>query len=259
MHSISARRAAVTGHQSDIAWQLRAAWLALDPPTDMTDELGQNVFDKIIGGLVIIAAGGAGDHVAGREFRWASRATSVDELDRLAEVCRIGAALRTAIAGLHKPAIVALADRHILRGQLMGYAATSDALVAEIEQAKKQLPTDQAEPHAQPDGRPRKMRAQVVAGLVIAGYRELFGDEAQRAVGGAGLPALVAAIFKIMRIKAQPKAAIVAAARRWPRSGPGWRSRLRLADPRSKTPQGQTCYSPKGRRVLYRSDKVDFV
>jgi hypothetical protein len=66
-------------------------------------------------------------------------------------------------------------------------------------------------PHAQPGGKPRNMRAQVVAGLVIAGYRELFGNEAPRSAGGKGLPALIDATFKIMGIKAHPKPAILAA------------------------------------------------
>lgn len=194
---------------SDIAAQLRAAWLALDPPVDRVDELGQNVLDRIVKDLVIIAAGGAGDPAVGRQFRVVSHAASLAELDRLAEILGIFPALTAALAGLHKPAILALADEGILRQHLHRIAAASVAWAAAIERAKQRLPADdQKKPH---EGAPRKVRAQLVAGLISSGYRELFGSEAPRAVGGDGVPALVRTIFQIMRIKADPKRATIAA------------------------------------------------
>jgi hypothetical protein len=118
-------------------------------------------------------------------------------------------ALDHAVAMLHQPAIVALADQDIIVIGLRGLVARLAALAPEVRRAK-----DHIRPEPSSRGRPRNQRALITAAVVIDAYRRIFGGRAELPAGQGGMPGLLRLttdVFGIVGIKAQPAAALAAA------------------------------------------------
>jgi len=108
---------------------------------------------------------------------------------------------------LHQPAILALADRHWLRSDIVSFteglaAAARSADISKVPEEIRQ-------------SRPVKHYARIVALMIIAHYEDLTGLSADKPAavegGSVGLMPLVGDIFKALAIDADPKAALAGA------------------------------------------------
>jgi hypothetical protein len=198
---------------AELRTRLEAAWLALQPQVERTDEVGQNVLSKIIDTLVIMAKAtpAPADEAQLRSYRLVSQRRTLRELDLIADAFESAARLLAPVTkGLHQPAIVALADVHIMRTDIAKAADDLLNIARRVRQAKAQVvPTRLAR-----GGRPRNVRANLVAGWVISGYEELFGARINLPLTTQHLATLLTKIFAIMDIKANPRAAIAAATKK---------------------------------------------
>lgn len=123
----------------------------------------------------------------------------------LRTIAKHAAALKEALAGAHQPTIVALADQGFLTNN-----ANEEWLLRLAGTARKAEPKGSEKPTR---GRPPKAGAAAVASLAVGAYRNLTGEEPSVPTDPiSGKPygpffKLVAALFSILRVKANAEAA----------------------------------------------------
>ena len=139
------------------------------------------------------------------QFRQVGRESARRELDKLAEAAE---RVIRCVDALHQPAILALADRGIMRGHVIRGARSlaAEARAADISRV----------PTVAGRGRPKNNLSIVVAATVVRDFERLTGARADLPADAPaedvrGLTSLVADVFKGMGIKANAKAAIKAA------------------------------------------------
>jgi hypothetical protein len=185
------------------AEEMRAALVIAFEELGVTGD--QSALHRLIDQLVTIGqAPGLSEErqeIVRRSLRWAGRAASAKELERLAEATEAQVAR---IEALHRPATSALAkagarnvnDEFFLHAQrqLAAKARAAKALIEDVGLKRT------------PDLRPR-----MVAGLVASAYEKFLGRHADLPNQSHGLEGLVQKVFKIMGLRATAKAALRAA------------------------------------------------